>query len=67
MIRIVGAGLAGLYAAYKLRKLGLQVIVYEKNVRIGGRIGTLRFAGRDVPTGAGVVREKDRLMRTLCA
>ena len=67
MIRIVGAGLAGLYAAYKLRKLGLQVIVYEKNDRIGGRIGTVRFAGRDVPTGAGVVREKDRLMKNLCA
>jgi hypothetical protein len=67
MIRIVGAGLAGLYAAYKLRKLGLQVIVYEKNDRIGGRIGTVCFAGRDVPTGAGVVREKDRLMKNLCA
>ena len=66
MIRIVGAGIAGLYAAYKLKKLGLDVRVYEKSGRIGGRVGTMRFAGRDVPTGAGVGRGKDVLLRALC-
>ena len=66
MIRVVGAGIAGLYAAYKLKKLGLDVRVYEKSGRIGGRVGTMRFAGRDVPTGAGVGRGKDVLLRALC-
>jgi protoporphyrinogen oxidase len=51
-IDVVGGGIAGLYAAYKLKRRGLDVCVYEKSRRLGGRIGTVRFAGRDVPTGA---------------
>ena len=67
MIHIVGGGLAGLYAAYKLHQRGLSVRVYEKSHRIGGRIGTIRFAGRDVPTGAGIGRGTDVLLRALCS
>ena len=68
MIRVVGAGIAGLYAAYKLKKLGLDVRVYEKSGRIGGRVGTIQFAGMRLPTGAGIGRvAKDRLLLRLCA
>jgi protoporphyrinogen oxidase len=64
-IDVVGGGIAGLYAAYKLKRRGLDVCVYEKSRRLGGRIGTVRFAGRDVPTGAGIGRGKDVLLRAL--
>jgi len=37
---IVGAGLAGLTAAYELRKAGVQEAIYESASRIGGRVFT---------------------------
>jgi monoamine oxidase len=41
---IVGAGLAGLTAAFELENLGFEVIVLEADKRhIGGRVRTLRF------------------------
>lgn len=43
-IAILGAGMAGLVAAYELDRLGHQVIVYEANKdRVGGRAWTHRF------------------------
>jgi monoamine oxidase len=43
-IVVVGAGLAGLSAAYSLRKAGLFAEVHEAAERIGGRCWTLRGA-----------------------
>jgi monoamine oxidase len=37
-IAIIGAGLAGLNAAYQLKKVGLVATVYEARNRIGGRV-----------------------------
>ena len=37
---IVGAGLAGLHAAYRLRQAGVQAQVYEAATRVGGRMFT---------------------------
>lgn len=37
---IVGAGIAGLNAAYQLRKAGIKATVYEGSFRLGGRILT---------------------------
>jgi monoamine oxidase len=37
---IVGAGMAGLNAAYQLRKAGIRATVYEGSFRLGGRILT---------------------------
>lgn len=39
---IVGAGLAGLCAAYELDKLGFDVVVLEGQAHCGGRVRTLR-------------------------
>ncbi|MEP7364806.1 MAG: FAD-dependent oxidoreductase [Acidobacteriota bacterium] len=39
---IAGAGLAGLCAAYELRKLGHDVVIVEAQLRPGGRVLTLR-------------------------
>jgi monoamine oxidase len=39
---IVGAGVAGLVCAYRLRQAGLRVRVYEAQGRVGGRMFSLR-------------------------
>lgn len=42
-VAILGAGMAGLAAAYELRKLGHEVVVYEASKRVGGRAWTRHF------------------------
>jgi len=50
-VAIVGAGMAGMVAAYELMKLGLKPVVYEAS-RMGGRLRSQPFEG-----GQGVVAE----------
>jgi monoamine oxidase len=51
-IAIVGAGMAGLNAAYKLQKVGLNAKVFEGSDRTGGRM----FTAKDL-LGAGLTTE----------
>lgn len=39
-VAVIGAGIAGLNAAYQLKKAGVEVTVYEGSHRLGGRILT---------------------------
>ncbi len=48
---ILGAGIAGLVAAYELRQAGYHVTVLEARNRIGGRSWTVRGGDRIVQTG----------------
>ena len=41
-VAIVGAGIAGLTAAHRLRQAGVRVRIYEAQTRIGGRMYSLR-------------------------
>lgn len=41
-VAIVGAGLAGLHAAYRLLQAGVRAQVYEASTRVGGRMFTAR-------------------------
>jgi len=50
-VAIVGAGMAGMVAAYELMKLGLKPVLYEAS-RMGGRLRSQPFEG-----GQGVVAE----------
>ena len=51
-ITILGAGIAGLVAAYELERLGHEVEIIEASDRIGGRIWTHRFGdGENVAYG----------------
>lgn len=51
-IVVVGAGLAGLTAAYRLLKEGMDVHVYEARNRVGGRVFTVDVAGHMAELGA---------------
>jgi monoamine oxidase len=52
-IIIVGAGLSGLMTAYLLQKKGLDILLLEANIRIGGRIETVTgTSGATVEMGA---------------
>lgn len=44
-IAIIGAGVGGSYAAWKLRNKNLSVTVYEYNNRTGGRLHTVHLPG----------------------
>src|SRR5215212_9658118 len=46
-IVVVGAGLAGLSAAYRLKQAGYTAQVYEASDRVGGRCWTIRGAFTD--------------------
>jgi len=64
---IIGGGISGLYAAYKMRN-HKSFLVLEKNRKpnLGGRAGNELFQGVNVVTGAGIGRKrKDRLLYKL--
>ena len=62
---IIGAGISGLYAAYKIKQNDFKsnILVLEANSTTGGRAGTYNFDGTSVTSGAGVGRKsKDFLL-----
>ena len=66
---VVGAGLAGLTAAYRLANAGLDVTVYEASDRLGGRCWSLRgvFADAQVAEHGGELIDSSHLeIRRLC-
>jgi len=50
-VAIIGAGMAGMVAAYELMKLGLRPVIYEAG-RIGGRLRSQAFEG-----ASGIIAE----------
>lgn len=53
-IAVVGAGMAGLSAAYRLEQGGAKTTVFERNDRVGGRIWTIRKGDYLMDLGAAV-------------
>lgn len=47
-IAIIGGGLAGLYAAYRLHQLGIDFDLFEARSRLGGRIFSTKSGGFDL-------------------
>ena len=57
---VIGAGIAGLAAAYQLKKAGHDVQVLEANSYVGGRMFTIQWEGFQVDGGAKFVTTSDR-------
>jgi oxygen-dependent protoporphyrinogen oxidase len=49
---VVGAGIAGLGAAYKLQKAGVEVTVLESTPHVGGRMRSMEWNGAWIDLGA---------------
>ncbi|PJZ71179.1 amine oxidase [Leptospira perolatii] len=63
---VLGAGLAGLYAAYLLGKTGSKVTVIEATERLGGRVRTiLDPSGQTLDLGAEWVSSEDKTTRSV--
>jgi len=64
---VVGAGVAGLAAAARLRERGADVVVVEARTRAGGRVHTLRGDGWPAPVeeGAEFVHGRDPELQRL--
>lgn len=52
---VIGAGLGGLSASIRLASLGLEVDLYEKNEKPGGKAGSLRLGGFRFDTGPTLI------------
>lgn len=66
---IIGAGLAGLSAAYKLKNAGWNVIILEARERVGGRVFSYSFAQNPqlvCELGAEWVGESHERIKSLC-
>ncbi len=69
-VAIVGAGIAGLTAAWRLRQAGVPVRVYEAGNRIGGRMYSLRDHfpdGQVVELGGELIDTGHVRVQALCA
>jgi protoporphyrinogen/coproporphyrinogen III oxidase len=68
-VAVVGAGLAGLSAAYRLQQQGFDVTVFEERDRVGGRVWTVRQGDFIMDLGAafylGTYRESIDLIHEL--
>ena len=64
-IGVVGAGLAGLTAAYRLMQHGYRVTVYEATDRAGGRVWTYRNGEHHEELGGKNIEEDDEEIRAL--
>jgi protoporphyrinogen/coproporphyrinogen III oxidase len=57
---VVGAGIAGLTAAYQLKKAGQDVLVLDMNNYVGGRMANVEWEGFLVDIGAKFVTTADK-------
>jgi oxygen-dependent protoporphyrinogen oxidase len=62
---VVGAGIAGLAAAYRLRAHGLKPLVVEQSDRVGGRMRTDRIDGYNIDAGVTILGRRYRRMRAI--
>ena len=67
-IAIIGAGLAGLTCAYRLKQAGIKATVYEANTRLGGRCWTRRgdfLDGQTAEHGGELIDQSHTRIRQL--
>lgn len=62
---VVGAGIAGLASAYRLKQRGLKAVVLETNAWVAGRMRTDRVDGYNIDAGVTLLGRRYRRMRAL--
>jgi phytoene dehydrogenase-like protein len=62
---VVGAGISGLCAAYRLAEAGLRVKVLERGSRVGGRMTTDAVDGFVLDRGAQFLSSEYTVLRSL--
>ncbi len=65
-VAVVGGGAAGISAAFRLRRSGAQVTVFEADERVGGRCRTVTRAGFTLDVGAGAMPSTYTDVLALC-
>ena len=63
---VIGAGLCGLTAAYRLYQAGLRVSVLEQSTHVGGVIQTRTVDGYTIETGPHTFQSTAKAMLALC-
>jgi len=66
-VAVIGAGIAGLSAAYELTKAGFAVVVYEKTQTPGGRMATRFKDGFQFNSGATFLSEDYHQLKSYAA
>jgi protoporphyrinogen/coproporphyrinogen III oxidase len=66
-VAVVGGGIAGLTAAYRLKQRGTRVVVYEAGDRVGGSIRTERRDGYIAELGPNALASPSQPLRALIA
>jgi oxygen-dependent protoporphyrinogen oxidase len=66
-VAVVGGGIAGLTAAYRLKQRGIRVVVYEAGDRVGGSIRTERREGYVAELGPNSLASPPEPLRALIA
>ena len=56
-IAIVGSGLAGMTAAFRLQQAGIDSVVFESKAHVGGRSNTVHKDGYIIDTAASAIGE----------
>lgn len=62
---VIGAGISGLCAAYRLQQSGRDVLVLERNTRVGGVIRSERTNGYLIEHGPNSIQSKTPLLQSL--
>ena len=66
-VAVVGGGVAGLSAAYRLKQRGIRVVVYEAGERVGGVVKTERRDGFVAELGPNSIAGLTPALRALLA
>jgi protoporphyrinogen/coproporphyrinogen III oxidase len=66
-VAVVGAGMAGLTAGYRLKQRGIRVVVYESGDRVGGAVTTERRDGYQAELGPSSLAAPSPAIRAMLA
>lgn len=64
-VAVVGAGISGLVCAYRLQGAGHDVVVYEREADVGGRMATVERGGLRIDVGTNILLDNYERVKAL--